>query len=241
MSSQPVRAAGHHPRGRRISLRTGKGSGAAPSSLARRPWAISSLRICSTIARLRASSFGRRSRWPSRWPSTCRSVSSTKPRLARSPARPASDADGERARVPERIEKAARGHRARRAAAASRRDGRSLPGRPRSARRAPGIAGRKRLPVVERLRGDFTGVIHPHQSGGLAPLGLGQFVAVAPPGRARRGAGRGENGPKRAVGGSEQSIEGVVLSRGLRHTLDYIRPGPFGGRLPQCDQPPGRA
>lgn len=73
-----------------ISARTANGSSAPPAAFAFVPCAISSVRMAWSIARLRVSSGGSRARCSSRWPSTCRSVSTTKPRLVRSPINAAS-------------------------------------------------------------------------------------------------------------------------------------------------------
>ena len=72
-----------------INWRIGHGSSTAPAVRAPVPWRTSSACMVRRIARLRSSPSGKRSRCSCRCPSTCRSVSTTKPRLTRSPKLPA--------------------------------------------------------------------------------------------------------------------------------------------------------
>ena len=135
---------------------------------------------------------GSRSRWLSRCASTWRSVSTTKPRLTRSPSAAGHQSQAEGAGVPERIEQ--------------RRPGaqfvQPLPGpgqvvgflarRPaRSCARSAGSRVASGLRRVERLGADLADMVDAHQRAGVAAL-LGRQVGVvgrAPRGRAARRAG----------------------------------------------------
>ena len=146
------------------------------------------------MARERSSAAGSRLRWPARCASTWRSVSTTKPRLTRSPRRPASRPMPKAPAYHSGLSTARRGRPVRPAAAASRPGGRFPRARPgpsrwRSASRARG----QRLRLVQRLRADLAHVVDPHQRAGQAalarrpvpasgrrPAGLGRAACTAP-------------------------------------------------------------
>ena len=148
--------------------------------------------------------------WPVRCSSTWRSVSTTKPRLTRSPASARGDADRERARVPQRIEQRRAVVRARRAAPASTRDDPPPRARPRAKRALDrGIARDQRLRRVERLRADFAGVVDAHQPRGVAALVRRRASASGRSRAGHRARRRRDAGQRaqRAVEADDQRVE----------------------------------
>ena len=70
--------------------------------------------------------------------------------------------------------------------------------------------GERRLAMVERLGGHFSGMVDPHERRGFAPFGRGQrfgFRSRPGPGQGPRGRRGGENGTQRAVRGGQDAIK----------------------------------
>ncbi len=233
------RRASRPPR-RASRRRIGNGSGNAPASCAIAPWRASSSRICSTIARLFASFAGKRSMCAVRCSSTWRSVSTTKPRFARSPGDACGDADRERARVPQRIQE--RGPRVElgEPRLRPREMVLFLARRVRVARPNVRVARNERLRGVERLRAHFSRVIDAHQSGGVPPLvrlehGFGQSLA----GRRTRGSHRARQRAKGAIETDDEGVEGHgsgarIADRGFRIEVRHA----IGSRVAAARPPP---
>ena len=165
------------------------GGNSAPPALMR-VVAVTLLRRRSSaamIARVRASSAGSRCRCPSRCSTTCRSVSATKPRLVRSPARPASAPIANEPAYHSGLSRLVRPPSSSMRVCAPGEMIGLLAGR--LHQRLPGrrAARRQRLPLVQGLGGDLTGMIDPHQRRGAS--------AVRPAGRpSRRSPRRGRAG-----------------------------------------------
>jgi hypothetical protein len=213
-----------------MSAATGCGSSAPPADRAHSCRArFRRSRICSRMARLRASDPGHLRQMRVDVPSTWRSVSETNPRLTRSP-RPAA---ARRSRTTPRTTagRAGSGASRVRAGAVRTRPGGRLPRAPPAAafRGSGRIAGERGLAVVERLGGDLAGVIDPHQARDFALLALGQLgqgASGAPPSRRRSPAARLASGCA-AEGGRPRRRSGADAARGIA--------GRTRGRLP-----PGR-
>ena len=71
-------------------------------------------------------------------------------------------------------------------------------------------ACRKRLTVVERLRGDLPGVIDAHQSGGMAAFGIAQFGGARAARNGPLGICRCEERPQGAVKRADERVEQPV-------------------------------
>lgn len=83
-----------------------------------------------------------------------------------------------------------------------------------------GVPGDERLPEIQRLGADFTGVIHPHEPRRMAPFGRFQGIFCDRGGRRRtrwRGMRRTQ-GSQRAIDPIDQAIEcGVATAGGVRY------------------------
>ena len=209
-AAAPVRCGRRPPASRR---RAGASRSARETAAQRRrrrsaiaPWRASSSRIGSTIARLFASAAGSASMCTVRCSSTWRSVSTTKPRFARSPtspaARPMANAPAYHSGIEQRRPAPSS---ARRACVHARWSSSS---RAAAAKRAlhRRVARGQRLRRVERLRAHLAGVVHAHQAGGVARAprrraGLGQLGARL---RARAGGDAGERA-QRTVEADDQA------------------------------------
>ena len=162
---------------------------------------------------------GSRSRCSSRWPSTWRSVSATKPRLARSPEQRRERADGEGAGIPQRVEQAR--------ARAELLQARLAPGQmigllARGVEQqlaGCGGAGDEGLAVIERLGGDLAGMIDAHERGGRARRSASGRAACS---ASRRRPGRGA--ARRPCAGREQRPAGHDRRRRW-HAVRVGRPG----------------
>ena len=135
-----------------------RGTAAASACSAWRPRPPSSAR---TIAREAVSFGGSRSRWLARWASTWRSVSTTKPRLRRSPVGPRAS----RGRTHPRTKRVEQAGRSPSSSQALTRPGQVVGFLRAAASKcaARGVRRRQGLGVVERLRADFPDVVDPHQ------------------------------------------------------------------------------
>ena len=171
-------------RARRPARRRSRGRPRRPSSARRSP-----------ATRDRRPAAGRDG--SSRCRSTWRSVSTTKPRLAASPARPATRPMPKAPGVPERIEQARPGAEFVAGARRSRRGGRSPRRRPLELAAQRRVGRGQRLGAVERLGADLADVVDAHQGAGLAPLGVARA--------ARRRAGSATGFGRAARGGLESA------------------------------------
>ncbi len=154
----------------RIAQRTGSGKGSAPARSAFSAWRRSSSFIASTIARDRVSAAGSRSRWPARCCSTWRSVSTTKPRLTRSPKRPASAPMANAPAYHSGFSQLTRSPSSARRCCVHARW--SVSSRAASAHLGAQFraARRQRLRLVERLGADFADMVDAHQRAGQLAL-----------------------------------------------------------------------
>ena len=161
---------------RRMARFTGSGSSAAPSPSAVCRWRASSARIASTTARVRSSSGGSASRWPREVLLDLPFGFGEESEIPAVAEQAGGGADGERARIPQRVEQAE--------PSIQLADALGAPGQvvlflARCAiERLPRgrIARRERLPLIERLRANFADVVDAHQRRGVRTLFLADRI-----------------------------------------------------------------
>ncbi len=166
--------------------------------------------MVSSMARLRSSPTGSRPRCSSRWPSTWRSVSATKPEAH-------ADRRASAASAPMAKEPAYHSGLRRLGRAPSSREPRLAPGQviglvlggPEQHGARRGAAGHESLAVVERLGGELAGVIDAHERGTLAPLRRGEGSRAG-----GRGARHRPGGPCGRENRAQGTIEGGNCSVG---------------------------
>jgi hypothetical protein len=128
---------------------------------------------------------------------------------------PGEGADRERACIPQRIEQAGPATQLVDARCAPGEMVGFLAGRLHQCRLGRRAGGYSRLPLVQRLGRDLTGMIHPHQGSGVSPLGrlvngLGNpFGGVGPAGRIAA-----EQGPQGLVDRADQAVDRGVVAGG---------------------------